>query len=69
MLLKTLPVTFYATLSKLPDVLLLEQNKVVEAVQRDPDIVVKSVVLVTVTVLDSTNVYWEGIVITTMSPA
>lgn len=57
MLLKTLPVTFYATLNKLPEVLLLEQNRVVDAVQRDPDIVVKSVVLVTVTVLVSTNEY------------
>lgn len=66
-LVNTLPVTFYTTLKRLPAVLLFEQKRVDEAVQREPDRVVKSLVLVTVTVL-VTKVYWEGIVMTTMSP-
>jgi hypothetical protein len=67
-LLKTLPATFSTILNKLPDVLLLEQNRV-ESVQREPDIEDKLLVLVTVTVLFSTNPYWDGIVTTIISPA
>jgi hypothetical protein len=62
----TFPGTLSTTRSKLPEVLLLEQKRLISE-QREPVMMRRLLVLVTVTVVP-TKAYWEGMVTTTISP-